>query len=487
MENRRSVARGPSRLPTLTTAGFFCVLVVEAFWNAPTLAGLDVLAPLLFCAATAFLLWISLRRNDVILAVFTAQLGFAFAFESVLGAHVGIESSGLRASPASVTTALLVLIAFVSLVTFVAIWVGSRLRRKFLRSHGPPPIGARLQTIAAAVLFVASLAAAIGTGTWTAYGGGPDDLATGGIRLELVYPHLLIAMLILAWGRVGYQVFGAGRHVTKWVVFAILFALAFALQGRRYLITFLLFALFGSVDSPRIARLVIGRQRRVLGLMALVTATVVAGTFASNAWRSSVSASGAPLNVPERLEDIYSRGLTGTEGSASLKDRMHYLWLDAASIEFEEMLDGSISLSRMLLSSLVTATPGLLYPDKYDVGGKSVVETCEVAFEKIGVRDDLPCTPEAEAFLAAGPMGVLLVAVAWGIALAAISVMFDSRRFLLRLLALEGFLALGIIETSAFPMFLAARNMIIVGGFTLLMAEAARWFSIRPHSRTVPS
>lgn len=458
-------------------AAFFAALTVLSFWTWNPLDGFFAPAPLLLCIVCTVALERALRYQQLLLAVFVAQAGLAYSFASVRAVHEGTRVYGMTAWPRSVSWALLLAASFVALVTTTAVVLRSTPKRPELGSA--PRRGA---WGAALLLLAASLVEAVRFGGWTYYAGEANDSRSGGLRLELVYPYILTALLVVLWGAIVERRRVPRRAaVLRWALFAALLALEFVLQMRRLLITSVLLASLFVVRDRLQSRLTVRAPLRKLAFGALA-ALVLVGTFiGSTVWRKAAAEFDSGLSTAARLHILAANADAARETQVS--DRVTYLGLDAAALEYYDSATPRVSLPTMALSAFVETLPGVFFSWKYGSDGIARVETCEVALASATTADDLPCTPEAEAVLAGGPLGVTFVGILWGAFVAMLTRMFRRPGFLPQLLAIVGFIRLSVIEASAFPMFHSLRNMAIIGAVVWLGANGVKLLRSRSRKR----
>lgn len=445
-------------------AVYFAVLTALSFLTWNPLDGFFAPAPFLLCFVCAIALERALRHQQLILAVYVIQSGLAYSFDSMRASHKGAHLLGMTPSALSVDMGLLLAAAFVAVVTTTAVALRGKRPPTVL---GTPPPRDTWTWIALVTLLAACFIAAIRSGMWTAYLGGTVEQQTGGVRLELLYSTVLTASVMLLWQEI-IERWAAGRRsrhaaAFQWSLLGTLLVLQFLLQGRRYMITSLVFVALLAIRYARLLKSALRRpSRRVL--VVGVTATILWGTFfGSNLWRQAAAAYGeTDISIATRVR------MMGTEGTADVSsgfsDRMTYLTLNASAFEYYNEANRSMKLHRMALSSVVTALPGSLFPWKYEASGAAETERCEDAFRLISSSDDLPCTPEVEAFLAGGPVGVVFVGVLWGAFFAVLVRLTALRGVVWRFAALVGFVPMSLIEASAFPMVQSLREMLIAGG-----------------------
>ncbi len=261
----------------------------------------------------------------------------------------------------------------------------------------------------------------------------------------------------------------AYRHL--WALLGILFVLLFMTQIRR----FMLFAMVLAVvllasEVPAIVRL-LRSPRQLLVLSASFAVVGVIVVIGSAAWRASAQRF-QTNSVTVRLSDTMSQLGTVNEQATLRTDRQRltYLWLDASTIQVAPQIAGSMSLDDMFSGTVISSIPGVLYPDKY----KYPPVACESAFVRLGVLRDLPCTAQAEGFIADGMWGVAVVAIVWGIVLALATALFRRRTVLGQVLAIHLMVPLIGLETSAFPMVRSARLALLGGVAVVLLAALAR-------------
>jgi hypothetical protein len=307
------------------------------------------------------------------------------------------------------------------------------------------------------------------------------EFSTGGIRLELLYPWLLTAMLLSVWQTivvrwakpVGSQRWG----VHHWLLLGTLLVLEFLLQGRRLMITFVVFGALVLLQQGASLQGILrtrGRQIAAAGIAGFVTVMVL---FGAPVWRAAAAEFGAvDVSLETRLS-LMARNIDMAR-QYRLSERITYLGLNGAAIEYGDMVGDALTLPGMATSSLVETLPGLVFPWKYGADGAAHVDTCETAFNAL---TDLPCTPEAEALLAGGPLAVLFVAFIWGAFFVLLQRVLALPSFLARLVGLVGFIPMSLIETSAFPMFRSLRLMLIVGVTVWAGAALLRLFDVRGH------
>jgi len=300
----------------------------------------------------------------------------------------------------------------------------------------------------------------LGTGTWTSYGGKASETAAiNSVKLDMVYDPLLLAGFSVAVDQFIRHEERRTQWRGRWGSIAgilVVGLLLFTRQGRRQMVAALLIAglqvIFNPILWARIRRSTL--RLGALGVVALAFGAIV--NFGSLAWRKS-SAEFQTNSMAERLGDTMHRvNMIDAHDMSTVRERFTYLWLDAATIQYDSLVGGTLLLTDMFRDSVVAAIPKVLFPDKVEYG---LVE-CEQAFERIDVWADLPCTPSAEGFLTNGLTGVGLVAMGFGL-IAGLASYLTRRRTVFCLAAgAELVQGLTLIECSAFPWTFAVRSAV---------------------------
>jgi hypothetical protein len=367
----------------------------------------------------------------------------------------------MYSSSRSTTAGLLLAATFIAVVTATAIAL--RPKRQKPELHSPL---ARTAWLAGLILLAAGFVAALETSSWTYYPGTDVEAQdVGGVRLELVYPFLLPAMLMLVWRTIVDRWTGRpprSRTALLWAAMAVLLLLVFVLQMRRLMLTTLLFSALALVQNERSWSAFLSSARRKLAVALVVIFELFAISVGSNIWRTAaMEYSQTSVSLSNRLR--LTAGSSDVATDDRLSDRVTYLGLNSAAVEYGDTIGDKLTVLDIATSSVVYALPGTLFPWKYGPDGASRLATCESAFQAIGQHDDLPCTPEAEAFLAGGPIAVIIVAMLWGAFFAWLSLLLCRPGFSSNLVALVGFVPMSLVEASALPMAQSLRLMGIVG------------------------
>lgn len=469
-------ARLRRRVATLPAAGFFGLVLASA-WPS-TLASWESFA---FPAALALLGGGLLYAGILLRQPFVAMLGVlnASAYAPGLGDAVrdGMPLAALQLMTRgdSVQAAIGMLVLFlvtaaagsVLLVPSVARW----LPRKSLETQR------RRRSVWAGLglLLAASFAISLATGTWSAYGAehslGSRD---GMFRLEFFYDPALFGAFGLTTTRLSreYSLPPAQRGRTRWLwmFLSVVVLLQFTRQIRRMMLASIVYAVVAVIDELPLAQRLLRSPSRLLA-GALLLATVMAGVLVgSNVWRRSATEF-STNSIGQRVADLSGRiSETSAEDLSQDRDRLTYLGLDAATIENQAQLSGAFSLDDLFLRTVIVNTPGMVLRSKY----LYPMQTCETAFLRLGGDTDLPCTPQSEGYLAAGLVGVVVVALSWSLLLAFATALYRQGGSLALVGAMHLILPLTSLETSAFPIVSALRIAALGCGAIALLAALSQ-------------
>lgn len=432
-------------------------IVAAVFLTGLALSGDGVVAPmgfvvaLFFAAAIGGLIEIALRSGLLIVAtlVLTAGMAFANGLASAASSGVVITKVDARAGAEAVQLVVLLVLIFQGTLLGVCALGARKLALPVTQPDGQ--IGSAIW-----IFFSATLIAALMAGTWTYYGGDRVEVAPGAFQLDYLYLPTLLGVFASSL---------RGRGKANGLVSAALFLLIFATQMRRLMVTATILGAISMLRRQHFAWAKVG----IAGLVALLL--VSAG---SAAWRRS-SEEFSTNDVLERVTDA-ARRVGELEGIVEgFKERAAvFMWLDAIAVEQAPKLQGTISMTELFTTTAWVVVPGALAPRKYDIEQIS----CETSLSLVGLSGlDLPCTPEAEAYLAAGIPGVLGLAVLWGVFLLAIESLC-RRCGLGSLLAMHLFFFCSYVETSAFPQILGLRSAALT--FLLVAPLAALLTASRP-------
>lgn len=414
--------------------------------------------------------------------VIVILFGLAYAPGSLDAMSFGMANSAttLPTSPEHVQAAILLLVLFLVVTTAIAVWVANRvvLVRVANSAIGWVGGGARSFAIAAFAFFAVVTLVAFRSGFWSAYGGDSSHAQSGGFRLELLYSSLLVAMFSLAGRHLGYRLWEASlspaRILVRLVPWLALLALIFIQQSRRWMAT----ALIVTGADPLLA-VIQGNLKGRLPMMRLAIAGVTAivllvGLFLGSAlWRESAQeqrSSQWDEQITNTVRGMGTRSVEVDSATRSAAERFTYLWIDSIALDYADRSLGVGDIYDVLYSSLVTATPGVILPDKYE----HPLIRCESAFAMLGVEYDLACTPITEGIMFGGVGGFCLVALLFGIGVGFACLVYRQGSDAGLVLSCVMLIPFAEIECGGFPVFLALRGLLITGGFLALATSAVR-------------
>lgn len=453
---------------------FVGVVVVMAWGGGSTMGGLFLVA--IFAGLTSLLLRYVYHRDHV--PAFAAVLVLIAAyFPSAWQALDKGFVYPIFASDDAVALALFALIIFMGVALgvqrlSVKWFVRPAEGLEYVATAGRPGVG----TVALGLLLLICTVAGFRTGLWSHYGSSTAvKTQSGGVRMELLYLPLLFGFSV-ATGRAALKELISPRMNTKHAFTATIFwiltiAFLFIAQSRRAMLGALILTLASAwLDSPRIS---VVRTGFVATGLTGVGAILLVGSYL---WRSARPTG----NAVEQLQIISNSSVDIEElsqFSQSLADRLTYLWIDSASIEHYQALQNKFDLLDVANSVLIRATPELLMPDKYDT--KKIV--CEHAYEMLGLRTDLPCTPTAEGIIFGGVPGLFITAAFFGLALGIVTAIYRRGTFASLTLGCAAMYNCVLIECSAFPIIDSLRTLIITGAasgslaWLLRTGDLVRW------------
>jgi hypothetical protein len=453
---RRRVANYAGVL--LAIAGFVSSLPLE-LPDFSTLAGLAAVATL-FGAALRYCI---VSRQPLLGTLAVLYLGaYMPGMGQALLQGITPRSPDLPVSGDAVFTAVLMLLAFVASIILSAVVF----RRGWARLA--PPVGPanpaweRSVGIGLTICLLVTMVEAFRAGSWTAYGAeATDDTLRSSIKLEYLYEPLLVSWFMVYGRRLFgeyHRPSGERRTALLSALLAAVFFLIFIKQVRRLMITALVLLLLELLDFPGIARRVLRSPTRMLALATLVGAVMLGVFWGSEAWRRSAIEL-STNSLAERLDDIATRGNDARavdQGSVNnVRNRLTYLWFDAATIQYDHVVGGALSLPELFVRTSILVTPNIVFRAKH----LYPMQTCETAFTRLGIYTDLPCTSQAEGYIAAGWAGLVGVGILFGLLLSLAALLFQRGRTLSLIAAVHLLLPLGTLEQGAFPTILALRSM----------------------------
>lgn len=455
-------------------AGFALGVIVVGWPNDPELVGVAFVVG--FAGITALAFFLAYRAQAVLTALFVALT--ALAHGATLGDAVqfGLRRSSLLASAQSVRIAIALISIFVLLVTLASVAIQRRQRDRPRRVPRPN----KAFYVGVTTFFLITMLAAIGTGTWTYWGG---RLATANVSqqgFELLYPTMLFVGVAVAVLPVGTRRRSRKLRLPSLAISAVLVVMIFALQSRRVMFAAgILVALAVLRYPPPGARWASRNQLGVAVRVALLGVVLLFAVVASAGWRNA--ASSGRIGLAQGLGSALSAAFDPTAfDSEGVETRMTYLWLDSMTVELRDRMGLKLDIPDALAGTILYALPSAIYPYKETIERK----TCESSFAMVGVESDLPCTPTSEGYLGLGYLGVVLAALLWGLYIGVTDVMTRRWSGLGRVAGLVLFSPAITIETGLFPMVQGARNMtisvvfigavMVVVGFLINQARATR-------------
>lgn len=423
-----------------TSIAFVATLLVLASTGDGTIEPAGIITAICFASAMGVLAYVAIRSELLIVATLVITVGLAVANSLAPAASSGIilAKASALASAESVQFGAFLVVLFQGTIVLVT---ASVLGRSDVVTKASQSNGSRtVWLFGAAILSVTFV-----TGNWTYYGGERAEVELGALQFHYLYLPTLLGLFALSLRRLGR---------TSVSLTAVLFFLVFATQMRRLMVTVTVLAM-----------VTLMLRRRDVPWLKLTAGAAVAALLisaGSAAWRRSSEELVTP-RLSERLVDTVRR-LGEIEGVADqFRERASvFVWLNGLAVEHQPKLAGTITMTELLTSTLWTAAPGAIAASKYDV----VQVSCETSLAHIGLGDlDLPCTPESEAYLAAGLPGVLSLAVFWGLFLVLVERLWERSAFG-TLLAAHLFFFMSIVESSAFPQVHGIRSALLVLGLT---------------------
>lgn len=401
----------------------------------------------------ALLLRACLKRGSAMLAMVAVLVGTAYspAFSEQLSQ--GAAKTGIPVTASSVTYAALALLVFlcVSILSGLAVHriVLRRVSRVLSDFH---QVRSMVALVCLWVVFAATLVAAFETGFWTYYGPVERSARSGGVRLELHYLDMLFVTFTLTATALIAST-GGWRRLVAGAVAVMLTVLLFMLQQRRLMMACALVALFTSVVSGRLT--LSGRSTRRWFAAAGLAVALTAALFASETWRKQVTSDSA---VSMLTETVTKFGSAPTVSEEELRSRLTYLWIDGVAVEYKDRVP-PLSLVDALVGDVAAQTPALVFPDKYSVPYVS----CETPLRSLGLAVDLPCTAVSEAYLSMGALGVLCLALIWGVWLGLACALAQHGSIAWQAVGILLLVSATTIEAGAFPMIAGIRAALMIG------------------------
>jgi len=430
-------------------------LLIAFPWRSLSAVGLfAALAAASVC--TAAVAW-TLARGMVLAT--TLLTAYTLVYLPGLGDAVadGVARLGALASPGSVAAALLSLGLFAALVGVVARRI---VERAAARSTADPARARRVE-IGVIAFFVIVLASAIAAGRITYWAGDRAPEAGG---LDHMYPPMLFVLAgMAAMARIDRRGQRARHRRTlraqlSTVGLGVLALLVFVLQSRRVMLACALM-----LGVAWFAHLRAARRAIHLPMMAVaaVTALMLLG---SSGWRSVEDDAG----LAERIDNVFS---TETEVAVSAaEERLTYLWFDAYARDLAAQTPITIDPAELFASSVARAVPRALLPSKDAVPSVS----CESPMQELGYDEDMPCTPQTEAWMAGGLLGLMLAGLLWG-AWLGLCERLVARGGLSRVFGLLAFSPLIELEAGVFPMVQGLRLALIGTASAGVVVLALEW------------
>ena len=445
------------------------VLFVLSVWDAQNVEAFPLVVAFLSATYVATLCGVLAKRNAVPCFLVVVLFALAYFPDLVSGLTRGIQIAPFTASPDSVLMALGALLTLLSVIVAVTLRMetSSTLRgaiHTLVHIVDGGRTGARLEVLFALTALAAVIA--FGTGTWTNY----SSVATtriGGFRLELLYHPLLFAGVSVAGRRMGRTLVAPTLRwgsLMRWgIVWSSFLVLLFLLQSRRFMI----FALALSAIDPVLHIIQTPNARRGIGMRLAVNATIggllLGGMLIGSSWWRDFGIRGVGSwgEISGTAEQVTEARSVNTGALAqSLSDRLRYLWIDAISIQYQPNFQQTSDLTDVLLSTVVTAMPALLLPEK----ARTQLLTCESAFSQLNVSYDLSCTATSEAIIYGGLIGFIVVVVFVAIATGFANVAYAHASDTGLILACCMLMQVTAIESSAFPIVFGMRTILILGG-----------------------
>jgi hypothetical protein len=423
-------------------------------WVAPVLFGLTTAGLFEFC------------RRFQLLPMASLLLLFAGAFALGTGdaSLNGVTQFGVYASAGSVAQALFNLCLFLLILAvggaaFDRLF--ARVVPRFRRVVVSDPVR-DVVTTGLLLLVGVSFIFAVVAGTWTFYGAqGASPAMSGKFRWDFVCEPAALSAIALVVDNMLKEAErnGSRRKLTFLLIVAtLLTVILFMRQLRRVMLMALITSLLQIAWHPVASVKWFGSLRKVLTIAIVFGVFALSLHYGSVAWRKS-SQRFITSDLSKRMEDTVSRigDIDDDEVLRNTRTRLNYLWLEAASVEYQPLLGRSLSLPEMFVRTVYFYLPGSLAPVKY----RYEFHSCETAFADMRLDADLACTPSSEGFIAGGTLGIIVVALAWTPIIGLGCILMRRRTALGIVVAMHMFDPMSIIETSAFPVVGAVRVAII--------------------------
>lgn len=369
------------------------------------------------------------------------------------------------ASGESVSLAFLALVFFLIIATLVGQLTSVLLQRpaksiEDVVTAGRPEFGAIAIGITAAISTVSGFT----SGLWSHYA---DTIQSesGGIRLELLYFPLLFGFSAAMGRSMLKEVIGEKFQASRATWMACLWigtiTLLFIAQSRRMMLGALILSVISAwLETTRIS---VVRTSFVAAGLAFLGVILLVGSYL---WRLE----GPTTNAVDQMKVISGRSVDLAAASQNFSDRLTYLWIDSASIDNYNILEGHYDLWDSFSTSVIKATPGIIMPDKY-LTDKVV---CEFCYELLGINTDLPCTPITEGILFGGIPGLATTAAFFGLTFGIATAMYRRGSFVMTTLAGVALSNCLQIECSAFPIIDASRLLLLTASMTSVFAWTLR-------------
>lgn len=440
----------------------FLGMVALMAWGGGGATVTGLLFVVVFAAAISLILGFVYRREHVPACTAIIVLIAAYFPRAWQALERGF-SFPITASGDAVAWALLAIIVFMAIAVTVAHVVAPRLEfpaaiTEYIATAGRPGVGA----VGIGLLVLVSTIAGFRTGMWSHYGD-VVKVEAGGVRMELLYFPLLFGFSA-AIGRMALkELIGTKidlqRAVPIGLMWTLTIVLLFIAQSRRAMLGALILTLVSAwLETSRISLI---RTVVVTAGLGVLTIALVVGSYL---WRHA----GPATDAVEQLKVISDSSVNIEDLSQNLSDRLTYLWIDSASIEHYQVLQSQFDLLDVANTSVIRATPELLMPDKYAT--PKIV--CEHAYETLGLRTDLPCTPTAEGIIFGGVPGLLITAFFFGISLGIVTALYRRGTFASLALGGAAMYHSVLIECSAFPIIDSLRMLVIA----TFVAGSVAWF-----------